>query len=263
MMTCRTEIGPPHSDRVAARVISYPDLNRTQYRMIDCRVKPTMSMRYLTVHLIPRDRSVFHPLGSELREEPSIRREAIHHAEYLDDDTVVLLAEASGNRSQYEEIMAASSYVDNFLVAGDERWMSVSRFEPTTTIRRALEHQRDAGVIVDLPIRFTGDGSMQITYLGSDAGFQRLFKATNEMEDMPFRFEVVETGDYEPERASLVSSLTTCQRKVMEVAVKIGYYRSPREASLEDVSDAVGIAPSTASEHLRKTESRVFSALFR
>ncbi|WP_425603073.1 helix-turn-helix domain-containing protein [Halosolutus gelatinilyticus] len=46
------------------------------------------------------------------------------------------------------------------------------------------------------------------------------------------------------------------------MAVETGYYRSPRETSLEDVVDAVGIAPSTASEHLRKIESRVFSALF-
>nr|WP_321576104.1 helix-turn-helix domain-containing protein [Halosolutus gelatinilyticus] len=113
-----------------------------------------------------------------------------------------------------------------------------------------------------MPIRFTGDGSMRITYLGSDTGFRRLFEEANQLEDVPFRFEVVEIGDYEPERASLVSSLTTRQRKVIEVAVETGYYRSPRETSLEDVVDAVGIAPSTASEHLRKIESRVFSALF-
>lgn len=219
-------------------------------------------MRYLTVRLTPSDEGVFHPLGSELREEPSIRREAIHHAEHLDDGTVVLLAEASGNRNRYEELMAASSYVDDFLVAGDEQWMSVSRFEPTNAIRRALEYQRDAGVIVNMPIQFTSDGSMRVTYLGSDAGFQRLFEAANDMEDVPLRFEVVETGDYEPEKTSLVSSLTTRQRKVIETAVDTGYYRSPREASLEEVADAVGIAPSTASEHLRKIESRVFSALF-
>nr|WP_321576103.1 hypothetical protein [Halosolutus gelatinilyticus] len=83
-------------------------------------------MRYLTARLIPSEEGVFHPLGSELREEPSVRREAIHHAEHLDDGTVVLLAEASGNRHRYEEIMAASSHVDDFLVAGEERWMSVN-----------------------------------------------------------------------------------------------------------------------------------------
>jgi hypothetical protein len=219
-------------------------------------------MRYLTVRLLPRDGGVFHPLGSELRDEPSIRREAIHHSEHLDDGTVVLLAEASGNRNRYEGIMASSTYVDDFLVAGEGRWVSVSRFEPTDAMNRALKYQRDAGVIVDMPIRFTGDGSMRITYLGSDAGFQRLFEAANEMEDVPLRFKIVETGNYEPERPSLVSSLTTRQRTVIEVAVETGYYRSPREASLEDVADAVGITPSTASEHLRKIESRVFSALF-
>ncbi|WP_435153720.1 helix-turn-helix domain-containing protein [Haladaptatus sp. DFWS20] len=113
-----------------------------------------------------------------------------------------------------------------------------------------------------MPIRFTADGSMRITYLGSDAGFRRLFEAANEMRDVPLQFEVVETGDYEPERTSLVSSLTTRQRKVIEIAVETGYYSSPRKASLEDVADVVGITPSTASEHLRKIESHVFSTLF-
>lgn len=75
-------------------------------------------MRYLTARLIPRDGSVFHPLGNKLGEESSIRREAIHHAEHLDDGTVLLLAEASGDRDRYEEIMAASPSVDEFLVAG-------------------------------------------------------------------------------------------------------------------------------------------------
>ncbi|KTG11363.1 bacterio-opsin activator [Haloprofundus marisrubri] len=219
-------------------------------------------MRYLTARLVPKDQGVFHPLGNELSEEPSIRREAIHHAEHLDDGTVVLLAEASGNRSRYEEIMTASSYVDDFLIAGEKQWVSVSRFAPTNAIHRALERQRDAGVVVDMPIRFTTDGSMEITYLGSDVAFRQLFEATTEMEDVPLRFEVVETGDYEPGETSLVSSLTTRQRKVVETAVETGYYRSPREASLEEVADAVGITPSTVSEHLRKIESHVFSTLF-
>jgi len=38
----------------------------------------------------------------------------------------------------------------------------------------------------------------------------------------------------------------------------LGYYESPRRATRDDVA-AVGCSPTTAGEHLRKAEARVFS----
>jgi hypothetical protein len=96
-------------------------------------------MRYLTVDISPEDGSGFHPLGKQLTEEPSIRREAIHHVELLDDEAVLMLAEGSGDRDRYEEIMANSPAVHQWMVSGDDRWMAVSRFTPTETVRRMLQ----------------------------------------------------------------------------------------------------------------------------
>ena len=59
-------------------------------------------MRYLTLRIVSRDSDGFHPLGRRLAEEPSLKREAVHHFERLDDGTVLLLAEGSGDRDRYE-----------------------------------------------------------------------------------------------------------------------------------------------------------------
>ena len=216
-------------------------------------------MRYLTVRVHPEDGATFHPLGGRLAAEPSIDREAIHHVELLANGTVLLFAEGSGDKSRYEAIMDESPYVQDYMVSGAERWMAVSRFEPTAATRRMLELQRESGVVVETPIKINDDGSFRVTYVGSDTAFQCLFRDAPEEADLSV--EVVDTGDYEPEEGALTRLLTRRQQEVLEAAVEVGYYNAPRQATLEDVGAAVGIAPATVGEHLRKVEARVFGAL--
>lgn len=218
-------------------------------------------MRYLTVLARPPESGTFHPLGKQLTEEPSITREAIHHVELLANGAVLLFAEGSGDRKRYEEIMRNSPHVIDYLVTGDERWMAVSQFEPTDTTRRILEHGRGSDVVMETPIRFDADGSLRITYVGSNADFRALFR--DAPKETSLSFEVVETGEYEPNQNSITRLLTTRQQEVLEAAVEVGYYSTPRQSTHEDVAAAVGIAPSTAGEHLRKIEERVFDALVR
>ena len=218
-------------------------------------------MRYLTVVVRPTESGAFHPLGKELTDEPSITREAIHHVELLADETVLLFAEGSGDRKRYEQIMKDSPYVVDYLVSGGERWMAMSQFEPTDAARRALELQRESDIVIETPIHFESDGSFRITYLGSDAAFRELFG--NVTEEATVAFEIVETGEYEPDESSFTRLLTTRQREVLEAAVEVGYYGAPRQSTLDDVAAVVGIAPSTAGEHLRKVEARVLGALVR
>ncbi|MDY6775635.1 MAG: helix-turn-helix domain-containing protein [Halobacteria archaeon] len=51
--------------------------------------------------------------------------------------------------------------------------------------------------------------------------------------------------------------LTERQREVLEVAVDEGYYDVPREATLTEVSEVVGISKSSCSEILQRAESRI------
>jgi predicted DNA binding protein len=216
-------------------------------------------MRYLTVLVSRSDGDGFHPLGTKLGAEQSITREAIHHVDLLADGTVLLFAEGSGKRDRYEAIMRESPRVDDYLVSGQERWMAVSRFEATPPIRRLLELERESELVVETPIRITDDGSLRVTYVGRDAAFRGIVRSVGE--DADLTFDVVETGSYDPDGSALLRVLTTRQQEVLEAAVETGYYGAPRRATQADVAERVGIAPTTAGEHLRKIEAQVFDVL--
>lgn len=218
-------------------------------------------MRYLTVRLEPTDGGAFHPVGKRLAEDPSVRREAIHHVELLADGTVLTLAEGSGDRDRYEELMADSPHVDDVLVSGDDRWLATSQFTARGPVRRLLAWRRESDLVVETPIQVNDDGSMRITYLGGEDEFRELYERTGDASDLAV--EVVETGAYDPGVDDFVRGLTTRQQEVLRAAVDVGYYDEPRSATQDDVAEAVGIAPTTAGTHLRRIESRVFGALVR
>lgn len=218
-------------------------------------------MRYLTLLVEPSGGGAFHPLGERLTDEPSIERRAIHHVDLLADDTVLLFAEASGSQERYERIMEESPRVHEYLVAGDDHWTAVSRLEPTEGARRALELQRESHLVIDTPIRFTADGALEVTCIGTDETFGKLSEAIDET--APVTFEVLEMGDYDPDESSFGRTFTSRQEEVLEAAVDLGYYNEPRRATLEDVAEVVGIAPTTVGEHLRKVEERVFGEIVR
>jgi hypothetical protein len=216
-------------------------------------------MRYVTMRLSPTKGNGFHPLGKQLSEDPSIQREAIHHVEFLDNETVLTLAEGSGNRERYEDIMSSSRAVDAYMVSGDERWMAVSQFEPTDEVRRLLEWQQQADIVVETPILFGVDGTQKITILGDESAFRAIFEEAENMDSL--EVEITETGEYEPDAQRFTRSLTSRQEEVLAAAVDVGYYRAPREATHEDVAQAVGLAPSTVGDHLRKIEESVFESI--
>jgi len=218
-------------------------------------------MRYLTVLARPTEGDTFHPLGERLSEEPSVTREAIHHVELLADGTVLLFGEASGSQERYREIMSEAPSVQEYLVSGDDPWMAVSQFEPSPSTRRMLELTTEFDIVIETPIHVQDDGTLRVTHLGRESKLQSLFRAIGE--DAPVGLEVVDTGTYEPDHASFARLLTDRQREVLEAAVDVGYYDAPRAATLEDVADAVDIAPTTVGEHLQKVESRVFNELVR
>ncbi len=218
-------------------------------------------MRYLTVRLAPTEVAGFHPLGKRLTDEPSVQRDAIHHVELLDDGTVLTLAEGSGDRERYEEIMSSSSFVHEYMLSGDDRWMAVSRFDPNEVVRQVLEWQQEADVVVETPIPFLADGSQRVTLLGDQASFRELYQQSMSTES--FTFEIEETGEYNPATARFMRVLTARQQEVLTAAIDVGYYKAPREATHEDVADAVGLAPSTVGDHLRKIEQRVFETIIR
>ena len=59
----------------------------------------------------------------------------------------------------------------------------------------------------------------------------------------------------------LYNDLTSRQREVLTAAIDLGYYRPRREAGIEDIAARVGIASTTAWEHLARAEAKIMAEI--
>ncbi|WP_266080199.1 helix-turn-helix domain-containing protein [Haladaptatus caseinilyticus] len=84
-----------------------------------------------------------------------------------------------------------------------------------------------------------------------------LERAGNET-DLIRNVEVDEVAEHERlEFSRVLSNLTSRQREVLGTAIELGYYQPKKGTSIEDIADAVGIASTTAWEHLARAETKV------
>jgi predicted DNA binding protein len=59
------------------------------------------------------------------------------------------------------------------------------------------------------------------------------------------------------EWSELFESVTPRRRKVLNKALEAGYFDIPRGSTLQEIADELGIAKTTASQHLRKAEKSI------
>lgn len=59
------------------------------------------------------------------------------------------------------------------------------------------------------------------------------------------------------EWTELLESIPPRQQELLQVGLEMGYYDLPRRVTLQELADEVGIAKTTASQHLRKAESGI------
>jgi predicted DNA binding protein len=56
------------------------------------------------------------------------------------------------------------------------------------------------------------------------------------------------------------TTLSDRQQEALEVALELGYYDTPREATHTDIAAELDCAPNTASDHLQKGEAKLVRA---
>lgn len=131
----------------------------------------------------------------------------------------------------------------------------------------------------------TSDDTLLVRYETTDVGFYRFVEATSLAPEFPFSvrdgsFEFDFTGTREDlerlretltdaglpyELRSVVEStdsaslLTDRQREVLETAQRAGYFEVPREATLAEVAEELGVDQSTASGVLRRGQGRILT----
>lgn len=216
-------------------------------------------MRYVTLLVSPTEGQGFHPVGERIARDPDVTPEAIHRMDDLGDGTVTLLSEVSGDVDRYREILAESPEVLEFTVADGEedRGWGYSRVETNDLVEYMLERDREHELVKEMPIELTDDGSQRVTLVGTQEAFARAGY------DHPegYEIEIVRTGEYHPESGRLLDGLTARQREVLDAAVEVGYYETPRQATHEEIAERVDCSPATVGEHLQKIERSVFGAL--
>ncbi|MFC5278696.1 helix-turn-helix domain-containing protein [Halorubrum rubrum] len=214
-------------------------------------------MKYLRVELrYPPD--LTHPMHRLVDESEAVERDVLVHGTVFGEPNDTFLFYVEGDIDVYTEALRAVDRIREFEVTRiDETGHYVLLTQRRDPVDDAtFDPLQRTGVVVVPPIDFRPDGVARLTMVGN-AGPLR--EALGELPD-PIETTVLRVGEYDWRQAVFDPALTDRQFDALAAAVDIGYYDSPREATVEDVAERIDAAPSTASEHLRKAESAVMAA---
>jgi len=215
-------------------------------------------MRYLTVVLSPKG-GTFHPVEEIIADTDELERGRVYQLNLLSDSSVVGLYGVEGNAEVLREVIEETQQIVTYEVfeTDDENHMYV-HLEPGEPLVELLSIADDYRLILDTPIEFeSGEGRARATVMGEQEVLRDALESVPDDIDV----SIEQVGEYQPERNNILSQLTERQKEVLRVAVEEGYYDVPRSATHDEIADALGCAPSTASEHLRKIESKITEEL--
>ncbi|SEH66309.1 Predicted DNA binding protein, contains HTH domain [Halopenitus malekzadehii] len=176
------------------------------------------------------------------------------------DATFQVLAALPGDGPGFALVWISASDLDGVLedmrdhaVLTDMSVMQRTDTEATvqfeTTAPMLLVAAKRSGIPIEMPIEIR-DGEATIDVTGAHDRLSELGRQFQELE-MDFRVEYIQ------ERLQPSQVLTETQQRLLLTAVELGYYDTPRECSLTDLAEHVGIAKSTCSETLHRAEEEI------
>lgn len=211
-------------------------------------------MRYFTFTLVPLADRYFHPSLAEARQHEGLTLEQMKYINLFEDDTGVVLLGGRGSEAAAEEVLQASEdVVDWELIPGDDGFYVYIHFvgrEPAVGLLKLLDEYR---LVLELPLRFTSEGYLRVTVIGSDDNIQDALRNVPETIDA----QATQMGEYNPDDERAIAGLTDRQREVLEAAVEMGYYEVPRQATYEEIAEACDCTVGTVGEHLNRIESQI------
>ncbi|WP_254837905.1 helix-turn-helix domain-containing protein [Natronomonas marina] len=214
-------------------------------------------MRTATVRLSPPGTGL-HPADAEVAARPDLGREAIDHITALADGAGVVLCRLRGDAAALADVLADTEGVlDSHVTDADGTLYAYVHFRPTETAEALLELRRAHELVVRTPIRWLADGRLEVSAVGDDRTLQAAVAGLPDAVGV----ELVELREYDPSTDRAEALLTDRQLEVLDAALDAGYYEQPRRANQADVAEAVGLAPATVGEHLRRIEGTVMRSL--
>jgi len=121
------------------------------------------------------------------------------------------------------------------------------QFETTQPL--LLFSAKESRIPIELPIE-VADGT---TTLSVTASRDRLSELGRQFDNFGLSYEV----EYVSPHVESDRLLTERQRELVQTAIEMGYYDTPREASMTDLADELDIAKSTCSETLHRAEEKL------
>lgn len=199
-----------------------------------------------------------HPVHRRLTDSSALVRDRLLDGHRAGPGPDTLLFAVEGDRDAYEAALAATDTVVGYDITelddgGFYAFVREDSREFDSELRAAFDVP---GVVVVPPVEFRSDGTARLTVVGEPDAIREAFDAV----PGSVRIDVGRVGDYDPTEGS-TSLLTDRQREAVSAALDAGYYDVPRTGDLSAVAERLGCAPGTASEHLRKAERAVLSAV--
>lgn len=216
-------------------------------------------MRYVETEVRPK-RGWFHPVDQLVEEDPKVERTRIHQINLLEDETVVMLYELSGDRDHIERIVAnnfqALAHSTSEVGGNTLVWAHV---QPSDLVERLLRIPQEYNVVLETPLEFTDGGGVLCMFIGNREALDR---ATEALPDEVY-LDIRRLGDYNPELGRFSDELTDRQCEILDTAIELGYYDRSRNVTYDDIGDELGCSGTTVGEHLRKIESSVIPEIRR
>lgn len=168
-----------------------------------------------------------------------------------DKGTAIVKFDANNNEEIVDSIQGHDTVSDAEVIAETSDQVLVQIDTPDPII---LHKAQDAGVPIEMPFEIRdGRGSWRLL-----ASRDRLSELSRSFGAMNMEHSVDYVGDLEDEDDD--EMLTERQRYLVDVALKVGYYDTPRTATLDDVAEEVELAKSTCSEILHRAEGKVLES---
>ncbi|WP_265110874.1 helix-turn-helix domain-containing protein [Halosolutus halophilus] len=179
--------------------------------------------------------------------------------QYLRDGSMIELYQipADDGTISPENIPTETLAFERFDPAGEYVYV-YHRSTPNEIVDALIEVIDTYNLVIELPIVFD-DRGVTVSLLGETEHLQAAYDVIPE--PIKAQTTVERLTSFSPVARGLHAELTPRQRQLLDAAISVDYYSVPREATVADVAEVADCAPSTAAEHLRKLESRVFSTL--
>lgn len=210
------------------------------------------------VELVVNPEAGWSAFSDVVADDPTVRREAIHQLNLMDDESVVMLYELSGDPEHARDLVR-----DHFdVTASDMSGMGGNllvylRHDPNPMVEGLLAIPKQLGIVIDTPLEFTRDGGLRLTLIGESDDIRRAIDAIPDAVD----HTVERTGNYRPAGERLFAELTERQQEILLTALDQGYYEQPRQVTYEDLAAELDCTKTTVGEHLRKAEEKVLTGI--